>query len=78
MNLQTLDISTFISKVSKQSGKYANQAVVKAKTAHLFQNIMLCPGVWKLMEVAIQHLKWCPITRADILAMEDIYGPNLC
>ena len=29
------------------------------------------------MDIAISHLKGCPIIQADILAAEDIYGPNL-
>ena len=29
------------------------------------------------MDVAIKHLKHCPITRGDILAPDDIFGPNL-
>ena len=29
------------------------------------------------MDVAVTHLKGCPLTKADIQAAEDIYGPNL-
>ena len=35
------------------------------------------PGMRQLMDVAIHHLKGCPITQADILAAEDISGLNL-
>ena len=29
------------------------------------------------MDVAVSHLKGCPVTKADVKAAEDIYGPNL-
>ena len=29
------------------------------------------------MDTSIQHLKDCPITRQDIMAATDIFGPNL-
>ena len=29
------------------------------------------------MDVATQHLKHCPITKGDILAVNNIYGPTL-
>ena len=29
------------------------------------------------MDVAIKHLKHCPITKGDIMAADDIFGPNL-
>ena len=45
--------------------------------ARWFQNIIMWPGVQQLMDVAIQHLKWCPVSWTDILAAEDIYGANL-
>ena len=35
------------------------------------------PGARQLMDVAVTHLKGCPLTKADIQAAEDIYGPNL-
>ena len=35
------------------------------------------PGARQLMDVAVTHLKGCPLTKADIQAAEDIYGPSL-
>ena len=29
------------------------------------------------MDVAVTHLKGCPLTKGDVQAAEDIYGPNL-
>ena len=34
------------------------------------------PGARQLMDVAVSHLKGCPVTKADVKAAEDIYGPN--
>ena len=35
------------------------------------------PGARQLVDVAVTHLKGCPLTKADIQAAEDIYGLNL-
>ena len=35
------------------------------------------PGSRELMDVAVTHLKGCSITRGDVIAAEDIFGPNL-
>ena len=35
------------------------------------------PGARQLMDMAVTHLKGCPLTKVDIQAAEDIYGPNL-
>ena len=50
--------------ISKHSDKYINRAVEKAKAAIQFQDIVMHPGMWQLMDVAIQHLEGsnrCPI-----------------
>ena len=35
------------------------------------------PGHRELMDVTIKHMNDCPISRADILAAEDIFGSNV-
>ena len=35
------------------------------------------PGSRELMDVSIKHLANCPITQQDVLAADDIFGPNL-
>ena len=71
------DMWVLVTTVAAQADKYTHRAVMRAKAARKFQNIIMRPGVRQLMDVAIRHIKGCPITRGDIQAAEDIYGPNL-
>ena len=68
---------TFITTVPSKADKYTHRALQRARTARRFQNIIMRPGARQLMDVAVTHLKGCPLTKADIQAAEDIYGPNL-
>ena len=68
---------TFISTVAGKADKYTHRALQHARTARQFQNIIMRPGARQLMDVAVTLLKGCPLTKADIQAAEDIYGPNL-
>ena len=68
---------TFITTVSDKADKYTHRAIQQARAARRFQNIIMRPGARQLMDVAVTHLKGCPLTKADIQAAEDIYGPNL-
>ena len=78
-NLNTEDggLWTFITTVAGKADKYTHRAIQCARAARRFQNIIMCPGARQLMDVAVTHLKGCPMTKADIQAAEDIYGPNL-
>ena len=78
-NLNTDDggLWTFITTVANKADKYTHRAIQWARAARRFQNIIMCPGARQLMDVAVSHLKGCPLTKADIQAAEDIYGPNL-
>ena len=67
----------FLSTVLSQPDKYTNRAVSQEKMACQFQNITMHPGSQQLMDVAINHIKNCPITKSDILAAEDIFRLNL-
>ena len=68
---------TFITTVASKADKYTHRALQRARAARRFQNIIMRPGARQLMDVAVTHLKGCPLTKADIQAVEDIYGPNL-
>ena len=78
-NLGTEDSAlwTFITTVASKADKYTHRALQRARTARRFQNIIMRPGARQLMDVAVTHLKGYPLTKADIQAAEDIYGPNL-
>ena len=68
---------TFIMTVADRADKYTHRAVQPAPAARCFQNIIMRLGARQLMDMAVTHLKGCPLTKADIQAAEDIYGPNL-
>ena len=68
---------TFITTVADKADKYTHRAIQRARAARRFQNIIMRPGARQLMDVAVTHLKGCPLTKADVQAAEDIYGPNL-
>jgi hypothetical protein len=66
-----------ITTVKKQAARYTKRAYAQAQTARKFQNIVMRPGSRELMDVAVKHLRDCPVTRADIQAADNIFGPNL-
>ena len=78
-NLGTEDDAmwTFITTVAGKADKYTHRALQHACAARRFQNIIMRPGARQLMDVAVTHLKGCPLAKGDIQAAEDIYGPNL-
>ena len=68
---------TFITTVTGKADKYTHRVLQRARAARRFQNIIMRPGARQLMDVAVTHLKGCPLTKGDVQAAEDIYGPNL-
>ena len=68
---------SFITTVADKADQYTHRAIQRARAAWRFQNIIMRPGARQLMDVAVPHLKGCPLTKADVKAAEDIYGPNL-
>ena len=68
----------FVTTVTDKRDLYTKRAYQDAVTARQAQNIMMFPGVRQLYKIADQNLlRNSPITRADIRAAEDIFGPNL-
>ena len=72
-----VDAWVMINTVAGQADKYNQRAIQGAKNARHFQNIVMRPGRQDMMEIAITHLRDCPVKRADIAAAEDIFIPNL-
>ena len=68
---------SFITTVVDKADEYTHRAIQRARVARRFQNIIMRPGARQLTDVAVAHLKGCPVTKADVKAAEDIYGPNL-
>ena len=77
-NEETINgIWAMISTVKGNADKYTKRDYHRAIEARRFQNVIMRPGDRELMDTSIQHLKDCPITRQDIMAATDIFGPNL-
>ena len=78
-NLKSEDggLWSFITTVADKADQYTHQAIQHDHAAWRFQNIIMRPGGRQMMDVAVTHLKGCLLTKADIIAAEDIYRPNL-
>ena len=63
--------------MKEQSSKYMSCVYNHAVEVRKLQNIVMPPGSWELSGIAIKHLHDCPITRDDVYATDDIFGPNL-
>ena len=72
-----IDTWVMVTTVAERADKYSQRAIQGARTARRFQNIVMRPGKRDMMDIAITHLRDCPIKRSDIAAAEDIFGPNL-
>jgi hypothetical protein len=68
----------FITTVKKQMELYTKHEYKAAVHTCRVQNIMMHPGVWEYMNIVDRNLvQNMPVTRDDIRATEDIFGPNL-
>ena len=68
---------TMLEYVGDKAKNYTKRAYKRALMARKFQNIIMRPSSRKYKDVVINHLRGCPVTKADIQAAEDIFGPNL-
>ena len=79
-NLQHVDNTSghaFIETVSDRADKYTHWDINLAHAARCLQNITMRPASHELMDKIIASLPNCPITKADILRADDVWGPNL-
>ncbi len=72
---ETLD-EVLYDTVEQNKQKYPKRLFQRAIRARKFQNIVMRPGSRQLADVAIHHLK-SPISKSDIIAADNIFGPNL-
>ncbi len=77
--LETGKTSTvLVNTVDDNKSRYTNRDYLKATLARKLQNIIGRPSTRTYLHIIDNNLMPnCPITRADILAAEDIFGPNL-
>lgn len=68
---------TMVNTVRSNAQKYNNRLYRAAVEARRFQNIIMRPNTRDLKNIIIPKLRNCPIAKADVIAAEDIFGPNL-
>jgi hypothetical protein len=67
-----------VTTVAQNKSKYTNADYLKAVTARNLQIKIGRPSTKDFMRIVTDNLlPNCPITKADILAAEDIFGPDL-
>jgi hypothetical protein len=70
-------LTNSVSTVSDKAANYSKRAYQRAVEARRLQNILMRPASRKYKEVILDYLKDAKVTRADIAAAEDIFGPNV-
>ena len=68
---------TSVSTVAENAAKYSKRAYKRAVQARKLQNIIMRPAARKYKDVILEYLRDSPVTKADIDAAEDIFGPNM-
>jgi Zinc knuckle len=67
-----------INTVADNRTKYTNRAYLRATMARKIQQIIGRPSTREFMQIVDKNLlPNCPVTRADIVAAEKIFGPDL-
>ena len=74
---QMWSMATGIPTVAENAMKYTKRAYKRAFEARRLQNIIMRPSLRKYKDVILDYLRDTTVTRADINAAEDIFGPNI-
>ena len=67
----------FVTTVCGQIDHYTQSAYEHAQPARRLQNIIMRPASHHMSDIAISHIPNCPISKEDVQAADDIFGPNL-
>jgi hypothetical protein len=77
-NPQTVqDTWSMLSTVSNKKKLYTKRAYKRAVLAIKLQNIVMQPSTHRYQDNIINYMADCLVTKADIQAEENIFGPNL-
>ncbi|KAG7373144.1 hypothetical protein IV203_033868 [Nitzschia inconspicua] len=68
---------TLITTVKERASRYTKRQLEDAQRARWMQNIIMHPSDQQLSDVAIHHLRGCPVTKQSIRIASDVFGPNL-
>ncbi len=67
-----------VTTVADKKSKYTNRDYSRAVVARKLQNMIGHPSLRTLLGIIDNNLlKNCPVTRTDVMAAEDLFGPNL-
>jgi hypothetical protein len=74
----TGEFETVLVNMAEKQGRYTARAYKMAKLAQRIQDVIGRPSTRDYIKIVeggmLQH---CPVSRSDIMAAEDIFGPNL-
>jgi hypothetical protein len=70
-------LTNSVPTVSDNAAKYSKRAYQRAIEARRLQNIIMRPVAKKYKEFILDYLRDAKVTRADIDAAENIFGPNV-
>jgi hypothetical protein len=68
---------TMISTVAEKASLYSKRAHKRALMARKLQTIIMRPSTRKYYDVDIEYMADCPVTKADIITVENKFGPNI-
>ena len=69
---------TLVQRVHNNKSKYTVCDYCKAHLAKKIQNTIGHPSLWAFLDIVDKKMiSNCPITRKDVMAAEDIFGPNV-
>ncbi|KAG7353502.1 hypothetical protein IV203_002857 [Nitzschia inconspicua] len=68
---------SLITAVKEQAAGYTKRQLDEAQQARRMQNIIMHPSDKQLSDVAIHHLRGCPVTKRLIQIASNVFGPNL-
>ncbi|KAG7373108.1 hypothetical protein IV203_033832 [Nitzschia inconspicua] len=71
------DMWSFVTTVKDRAAVYTKRQLEEAQRARRMQNIIMHPSDQQLSDVAIHHLRGCPVTKHSIRVASDVFGPNL-
>ena len=66
-----------VSTVKENMSKFSKRVYQRAIEARRLQNIIMPPPSQKYRDVILDHLRNSKVTKADIDAAEQIFGPNV-
>jgi hypothetical protein len=70
--------TVLVNTVADKKSNYTNRNYKQALLARKIQNMIGRPSLRSFLQIVENNLlKNCPVNRADVLAAEDILGPNL-